>query len=85
MVSANGGGDGAPDVAGLDICQIAGRGPLATPRPGSPRWDIQGVLDTSFERAPSVQGKVPTGYGFWCNAWPENPGWKLLPSASDTT
>ncbi|MFE4821307.1 hypothetical protein ACFRFU_33675 [Streptomyces sp. NPDC056704] len=23
-------------------------------------------------------GKVPTGYGFWCNAWPENPAWKFV-------
>ena len=23
-------------------------------------------------------GKVPTGYGFWCNAWPANPGWKFV-------
>nr|WP_286248034.1 hypothetical protein [Streptomyces graminofaciens] len=23
-------------------------------------------------------GKVPTGYGFWCNAWPEDPAWKFV-------
>ncbi|GHE03210.1 hypothetical protein GCM10010339_29670 [Streptomyces alanosinicus] len=23
------------------------------------------------------EGKVPAGYGFWCNAWPENPAWKF--------
>ncbi|WP_229881447.1 hypothetical protein [Streptomyces alanosinicus] len=20
---------------------------------------------------------MPAGYGFWCNAWPENPAWKF--------
>ena len=45
----------------------------------TPGVDIRGVLDTSFERVPaSAEGKVPTGYGFWCNAWPENPGWKFV-------
>jgi sugar phosphate isomerase/epimerase len=41
--------------------------------------DIRGVLDTSFERVPAdAAGKVPTGYGFWCNSWPTNPGWKFV-------
>jgi sugar phosphate isomerase/epimerase len=45
----------------------------------TPGVDIRGVLDTSFERVPaSAQGKVPTGYGFWCNSWPEKPGWKFV-------
>jgi sugar phosphate isomerase/epimerase len=21
---------------------------------------------------------VPTGYGFWCNAWPANPAWRFV-------
>ncbi|MGN9761991.1 hypothetical protein [Streptomyces sp. SD31] len=25
-----------------------------------------------------ADGKVPTGYGFWYNAWPENPAWKFV-------
>ncbi|MEU8859901.1 sugar phosphate isomerase/epimerase family protein [Streptomyces umbrinus] len=41
--------------------------------------DIRGVLDTSFTRVPAdAPDKVPTGYGFWCNAWPENPAWKFV-------
>jgi sugar phosphate isomerase/epimerase len=41
--------------------------------------DIRGVLDTSFERVPAeAPNKVPTGYGFWCNAWPENPAWRFV-------
>ena len=37
------------------------------------------MLDTSFERVPAdAEGKVPTGYGFWCNPWPENPGWRFV-------
>ena len=44
-----------------------------------PTADIRGVLDTSFERVPAdAPGKVPTGYGFWCNAWPAEPGWKFV-------
>ncbi|WP_228472754.1 hypothetical protein [Streptomyces cyaneochromogenes] len=63
---------------------IKGLGPLvfhaaakdATLCPGA---DIRGVLDTSFTRVPTdVGGKVPTGYGFWCNVWPENPAWKFV-------
>ncbi|WP_234382952.1 hypothetical protein [Streptomyces dysideae] len=62
---------------GMDIiAAIKWLGPLvfhaaakdATLCPGA---DIRGVLDTSFTR-------VPTGYGFWCNAWPENPAWKFV-------
>jgi hypothetical protein len=45
----------------------------------TPGVDIRGVLDTSFGRVPAqAKGKVPTGYGFWCNSWPENPGWKFV-------
>ncbi len=44
----------------------------------TPGVDIRGVLDTSFGRVPAeAEGKVPTGYGFWCNSWPANPGWQL--------
>src|SRR5437764_1152143 len=40
---------------------------------------IRGVLDTSFERVPAdAEGKVPTGYGFWCNAWPQDPAWRFV-------
>jgi sugar phosphate isomerase/epimerase len=21
---------------------------------------------------------VPTGYGFWCNAWPRDPAWRFV-------
>ena len=45
----------------------------------APGVDIRGVLDTSFERVPAeAPGNVPTGYGFWCNAWPENPAWRFV-------
>jgi sugar phosphate isomerase/epimerase len=37
------------------------------------------VLDTSFERVPAdAEGKVPTGYGFWCSAWPLDPAWRFV-------
>jgi sugar phosphate isomerase/epimerase len=37
------------------------------------------VLDTSFERVPAgAEGKVPTGYGYWCNAWPPDPAWRFV-------
>jgi hypothetical protein len=42
------------------------------------RVDIRGVLDTSYERVPAdAPDKVPTGIGFWCNAWPTNPAWRF--------
>jgi sugar phosphate isomerase/epimerase len=45
----------------------------------TPGVDIRGVLDTSFERVPAdAPDKVSTGYGFWCNAWPQNPGWRFV-------
>ncbi len=45
----------------------------------TPGVDIRGVLDTSFERVPAdARDKVPTGYGFWCNAWPANPAWRFV-------
>jgi sugar phosphate isomerase/epimerase len=45
----------------------------------TPGVDIRGVLDTSFERVPADDaGKVPTGYGYWCNAWPANPAWRFV-------
>ncbi|MFF2934187.1 sugar phosphate isomerase/epimerase family protein [Streptomyces mirabilis] len=44
-----------------------------------PGADIRGVLDTSFTRVPAdAPDKVLTGYGFWCNAWPQNPAWKFV-------
>ena len=45
----------------------------------TPGVDIRGVLDTSFERVPAgAEDKVPTGYGFWCNAWPPDPAWRFV-------
>ena len=45
----------------------------------TPGVDIRGVLDTSFERVPvDAPDKVPTGIGFWCNAWPANPAWRFV-------
>src|SRR5438445_769022 len=45
----------------------------------TPGADIRGVLDTSFGRVPAdAQDKVPTGIGFWCNAWPANPAWRFV-------
>ncbi len=45
----------------------------------TPGVDIRGVLDTSFTRVPAdAEGKVPTGYGFWCASWPQNPAWKFV-------
>ena len=39
----------------------------------------RGVLDTSFERVPAEDpGKVPTGVGTWCNAWPQDPAWRFV-------
>jgi sugar phosphate isomerase/epimerase len=40
---------------------------------------IRGVFDTTFERVPAdAEGKVPTGYGFWCTAWPRDPAWRFV-------
>jgi sugar phosphate isomerase/epimerase len=45
----------------------------------TPGVDIRGVLDTSFERVPAdAPDKVPTGYGYWCNAWPASPAWRFV-------
>jgi sugar phosphate isomerase/epimerase len=45
----------------------------------TPGVAIRGVLDTSFERVPAdADDKVPTGYGFWCNAWPQDPAWRFV-------
>lgn len=45
----------------------------------TPGVDIRGVLDTSFERVPvDAPDKVPTGIGFWCNAWPADPAWRFV-------
>lgn len=45
----------------------------------TPGVDVRGVLDTSFQRVPAdAPDKVPTGSGFWCNAWPEDPAWRFV-------
>jgi sugar phosphate isomerase/epimerase len=45
----------------------------------TPGVDVRGVLDTSFQRVPAdAPDKVPTGTGFWCNAWPEDPAWRFV-------
>ena len=45
----------------------------------TPGVDVRGVLDTSFERVPTAaEGKVPTGIGHWCSAWPDNPAWRFV-------
>jgi sugar phosphate isomerase/epimerase len=45
----------------------------------TPGVDVRGVLDTSFTRVPAdAPDKVPTGLGFWCSAWPENPAWRFV-------
>jgi len=45
----------------------------------TPGVAIRGVLDTSFERVPAdAEGTVPTGYGFWCNVWPQDPAWRFV-------
>jgi sugar phosphate isomerase/epimerase len=45
----------------------------------TPGVGIRGVLDTSFERVPAdAPGKVPTGIGYWCSAWPRDPAWRFV-------
>ena len=45
----------------------------------TPGVDVRGVLDTSFRRvAADAPDKVPTGIGYWCNAWPEDPAWRFV-------
>lgn len=45
----------------------------------TPGVDVRGVLDTSFQRVPAdAPDKVPTGYGYWCNAWPADPAWRFV-------
>lgn len=44
-----------------------------------PGASYRGVLDTSFARVPAdAAGKVPTGIGTWCNAWPQDPAWRFV-------
>jgi sugar phosphate isomerase/epimerase len=44
-----------------------------------PGVDIRGVLDTMFEPVPAdAEGKTPTGIGFWCTKWPDNPAWRFV-------
>ena len=39
----------------------------------------RGVLDTDFGHVPAeVAGKVPVAYGYWCNAWPQDPAWRFV-------
>jgi sugar phosphate isomerase/epimerase len=41
--------------------------------------DVRGVLDTSFGRVPAdAPDRVPTGYGYWCSSWPEDPAWRFV-------
>lgn len=45
----------------------------------APGVDVRGVLDTSFTRVPAdADGRVPTGYGHWCAAWPRDPAWRFV-------
>jgi sugar phosphate isomerase/epimerase len=40
---------------------------------------IRGVLDTMFDRVPAdAEGKTPTGIGYWCNKWPDDPAWRFV-------
>ena len=71
---------------GMDIVashQVAGPAGVPLRREGrraSPRASTSGACSTprSGGCPPTREGKVPTGYGFWCNAWPENPGWRFV-------
>ena len=39
----------------------------------------RGVLDTDFGHVPAeAKGKVPVAYGYWCNAWPQDPAWRFV-------
>lgn len=39
----------------------------------------RGVLDTDFGHVPAeAEGKVPVAYGYWCNAWPQDPTWRFV-------
>jgi sugar phosphate isomerase/epimerase len=45
----------------------------------TPGVATRGVLDTSFGHVPAeAPDKVPTGIGFWCASWPENPAWRFV-------
>jgi sugar phosphate isomerase/epimerase len=40
---------------------------------------IRGVLDTTFGTVPAdAEGKVPTGIGYWCAKWPDDPAWRFV-------
>jgi hypothetical protein len=40
---------------------------------------IRGVLDTMFDRVPAdAEGKTPTGIGYWCSKWPDDPAWRFV-------
>ena len=39
----------------------------------------RGVLDTDFGHvAADAEGRVPVAYGYWCNAWPQDPAWRFV-------
>jgi sugar phosphate isomerase/epimerase len=45
----------------------------------TPGVDVRGVLDTSFGHVPAdAPDRVPTGLGYWCTAWPEDPVWRFV-------
>jgi sugar phosphate isomerase/epimerase len=32
-----------------------------------------------FDRVPAdAEGKTPTGIGYWCNKWPDDPAWRFV-------
>lgn len=40
---------------------------------------LNGVLDVDFTRVPAdAEGRTPTGFGTWCNAWPEDYAWRFV-------
>lgn len=40
---------------------------------------LNGVLDVDFTRVPAdAENKTPTGYGTWCNSWPEDYAWRFV-------
>ncbi len=40
---------------------------------------IRGVLDTMFGTVPAgAEGKTPTGIGYWCTSWPDDPAWRFV-------
>jgi sugar phosphate isomerase/epimerase len=31
-----------------------------------------------FGTVPADEGKVPTGIGYWCSRWPNDPAWRFV-------